>query len=72
MRQRSKGMKDYKEKEKMPEEDMLSSQNNKGKRFCSEENKISALLYLPVHNVCIGKIFLATVQSSQPFSRVRT
>ena len=54
-------MKDYEEKKNMPEEDVLSSYNNKGKRFCSKEDKISALLYLPVHNVCIGNIFLATV-----------
>ena len=53
-------MRDCEDKEKMPE-DMLSSQNNKGKKLCSEENKISALLYLRVYDICIGKIFLAAV-----------
>ena len=49
-------MRDYENKEKMPEEDTLSSQNNKGKKFCSKEDKISALLCLRVYNICIGRI----------------
>ena len=32
------------EREKMPEEDAEGSQNNKGKRFCSKEDKIGTLL----------------------------
>ena len=43
-----KGIKDYEYKEKMPEEDMLSSQSNKGKKICSEEDNISVLLYFNI------------------------
>ena len=56
-------MRDYEDKEKMPEEDVLSSQNNKGKKFCSEEDKISALLYLRVYIICRGKTHLHFLSS---------
>ena len=59
MRRLSKERRGYEEKEKMPEEDAPGAPSNKDKRFCSEEDKISALLLFTSSNVCMRKVFLA-------------